>query len=337
MMNTRRDFLKGIATAAAGSAVSGCLTGGRAGQTHDPELTVFLSDIHVHGRKQDPVAGSFAYTQRELNLRIEEILAMRPLPRQVVTFGDLCFNCGEIESYRVAKEQFARLEAVGIKVVHGMGNHDRRNTFLEVFPDCAKLSPVKGRIVSIVDLGTSDLVLLDSLRGKDGEKAGPVDGALDEPQQEWLKGILPKWPRPVFVAAHHSDIELKVCGQPMGAFLKSCPNVMGYIHGHDHTWCRQSIVTWSTANEDTIRALILPSAGLWGDIGSVTFRTSADCAVATLHQTDYWFNVALREGERKPRLWRQIVAENQGQTCTFPYERLLRPRWSTLLKKAKQG
>lgn len=259
MMKTRRDFLKGTVCATAGAAITGCATVAKNGI--DPNLTVFLADIHIV--EDNPAyRKAFDYTKRELEKRVTEILALRPLPAHVVTFGDLAFNHGELSSYAFTVPLFKRLETAGIKVVHGMGNHDRRNTFLEVYPEYAKTTKVPGRIVSVVDLGTADLILLDSLKSKDGEVRGSVEGELDDAQQEWFASALPDWKRPVFVGAHHPAHELSVCGRRMVTFLKECPKVVGWFNGHDHVWRKECLVGWWAKNEDAIRSLTLPSAGL---------------------------------------------------------------------------
>lgn len=328
-MKTRRDFIRGTVCATTGAALAGCV--GVAGDAVDPSLTVFLSDIHVV--PDDPkYLPYFSHTREQLAAYVDEILKMRPRPACVVTFGDLCFNHGEASSYAFAARQFAKLEAAGIDVIHGMGNHDRRDTFAAAFPAAVGRTRVAGRFVSVVDLGSADLVLLDSLQGKDGEVSGPVDGALDEAQQKWLMDVLPGWKRPVFVGAHHPARELAVGKKDMVTFLMECPSVMGWICGHDHVWRKESLVGWRANNEDSIRSLTLPSAGLWGDIGFVTFRTEATQAVAVLDQRGYWFNNGPRPGERTYALWQTIVEENRGQYCRFPYERPLRPKWSTLRK-----
>jgi len=56
------------------------------------------------------------------------------------------------DDYRVFREIVVDpLEAVGIRVTLTMGNHDRRDAFLEVFPEYAKTTKVPGRIVSVVE------------------------------------------------------------------------------------------------------------------------------------------------------------------------------------------
>ena len=124
-MNTRREFLKRMTCATAGAAALGCASIRRDGI--DPNLTVFLSDIHVvpDGHRYLP---HFRHTREQLRCRIDEILAMRPRPARVVTFGDLAFNHGEATSYAYAAPLFDELAAAGIAVTHAMGNHDRRDT-----------------------------------------------------------------------------------------------------------------------------------------------------------------------------------------------------------------
>lgn len=285
---------------------------------YDENLTVFLSDVHVTG---DDGNRRWLFTRRELDARIAEILAMRPLPRRVVTFGDLAFGNGDPRDYKVVAPKFKLLRDVGIEVTHAMGNHDRRRTFLEFFPE-QSATLVEGRIVSEVKMPTCDLILLDSL------DEGKVSGALGEPQWAWLKETLAKRTRPTFVGAHHYPRDLTDAdrGARLVTLLKNAPCVAGWINGHGHHWIKTPLVSWGARNEDAIRALQLPSGGLWGDIGSVTFRTSQAEAVATLDEKAYWFNDAPHPGERLPETWKAIVDENRGQFCRFPYARAQRNR-----------
>ena len=306
----RRGFLKGLATVAAAAAAPGCIFLGKPSE-YDATLTVFLSDIHVCG---DPSLTRWHYTRAELDTRVVEILAMRPLPRRVVCFGDLAFNAGDPRDYRLAAATFKLLRDAGIEVTHAMGNHDRRAPFLEAFPEYAGKSPVEGRLVSVVKTPAFDLILLDSMKG-DG---GPVEGALDDAQQQWLEAELPKWPCPVFVGAHHGHNELRVAGAPLLTLLKRSPKVVGYINGHVHRWARQWSVNWSGGNERTIRWMSLPSAGFWGEIGSVRFRAFPGRAEAELVQHAFWFNDPTSFGKKKPSVWDVITRENQGERCTFP-------------------
>ena len=113
-------------------------------------------------------------------------------------------------------------------------------------------------------------------------------------------------------------------GKTIISALKDGPTVVGWINGHVHNWMKEPLVSWNATNQDTIRALHLPSAGLWGDIGYVEFRVGPTEAVASLVEKDYWFNDELHPDERKPEVWKAIVEENQGQFCRFPFARMLR-------------
>jgi len=319
---TRRNFL-GAGAAALAVGASGCRVFTGAANDFDDSLAVFLSDIHLCA---DPVHEMWHFTRGEFDSRIADILRMRPLPRNVIVFGDLCFNNGDVRDYRMLRLKLDLLTAAGVRVTLGMGNHDRRNTFLEVFPEYASSSPVPGRIVSVVKMKDCDLVLLDSLKGKDGEAVAPSFGELDKAQQEWLASYLPKCTHPTFVGAHHPARELRICGRKVGAILEESPKAVGWINGHEHCWMKEPVTSYigQAANQDTIRGLYLPSAGFWGDIGSVTFRTTPTEATATLVQTDYWFNSHLRLGEKKPEVWQTIIDENRGRFCRFPFARAYR-------------
>lgn len=319
-MTDRRDFLKGIGAAGAVCAASGCVSAFQS-VGFDDSLTVFLSDIHICGRDD---YSRWLYTRTELGKRVAEILAMRPLPRRVVAFGDFSFGIGELGDYRLGYEMMKPLEDAGIRVIHAMGNHDCRPNFLQVYPDYAKTSAVPGRIVSEVDLGSCDLVLLDTLEGDHVDRSGKVDGELNKSMLEYIADTFPKRKRPFLAGAHHFLGDISVGRKQLVTAIIDSPYCIGWINGHDHNWTKRSIVTWGFSNEDTVRSLTLPSAGLWGDIGYVTFRTGSDHAVASLVQHGYWFNDIRHPGESMPETWRDIIEENKGQTCRFSYERRMR-------------
>lgn len=123
---TRRGFLKGIV--ATGTATK--LFTAAAGD-YDEDLAVLLSDVHLCGTGR---SADRRFTCGEFDKLIAEILAMRPLPRRVIHFGDLSLANGAVEDYRLAKEKIALLEAAGIEFVHMMGTHDRRGKFASIFP-----------------------------------------------------------------------------------------------------------------------------------------------------------------------------------------------------------
>ena len=294
----------------------------------DENLSVLISDIHL---QTDPSNG-YSFTAREFPRRVREILAMRPLPRRVICFGDMTFNVGESESYAFLRKQIRPLEETGILVVLGMGNHDRRKNFLAAFPEAGRDQPVPGRIVHKVDLGTCDLVLLDTLSGSEESKFGEIG----EEQGAWLVRELMAAKRPVILGAHHSQRELKVGGRPIFELLRDSEKVVGWINGHDHCWKKETLFWGGGSNEDVIRSLTLPTAGAWGEIGLVTLRTHPDRAVATLKMIDMVWHDALKPGERRPKSFDAIVSDQNGERVTFPFERpMLRSRGSAQEEIAK--
>ena len=215
----RRNFI-GLASAAA----LGCVTR-KGAPEFDENLTVLISDPHVNG---NPAISNYLYPREWLVKTVNEILAMRPLPKYVISFGDLAFDHGMECDYKAAKEALKPLCDAGIKIVHGMGNHDRRLNFAKYFPEAAAQTAVPGRIVTVVHLAHCDFIMLDSLKGdNDGKSSGPVEGELNEAEGEWLKANLPGWKRPVLLGAHHPIKELSVGDTSLTEMLGACPNFAG--------------------------------------------------------------------------------------------------------------
>jgi hypothetical protein len=304
---SRRSFLAGFTAAAAAPAAFAKLKS-------DPDLAVLLSDVHVNG-----VEGKDMYQRGKFMRVVAEILKMDPLPGHAIFFGDLAWLHGRKEDYVSSSEGIKMLQDAGIHVTLGMGNHDRRSTFLEVHPSYLKTTKIPGRIVSVVDLGRADFIMLDGLQGTDDRgltEMGPGGGEFDKAQQDWLMDVLPKWKRPVFVGSHWPIREIKVGGKPIAQLFFQSPSVAGYIHGHDHRWYKTiSIRGWGDSRQ--IRGLCLPSTGHWGDIGYATLRLSKDRAVVSLRQYEYYFPSPIATDEKCTDMWRDITAENQNQTCTF--------------------
>ena len=137
----------------------------------DENLAVFLSDIHV--------GSEVPYAFDRLVKAVDDILAMRPRPRNVVVFGDLAHHYGRDEDYALSRPQIERLEKGGVKVTIGMGNHDRRDHFRKFYPDADRKSLVPGLFVSKVSLPHCDILMLDTLEqnSPDGEFCTVADGA----------------------------------------------------------------------------------------------------------------------------------------------------------------
>lgn len=272
----------------------------------DENLVVLISDLHSK-------PGS--YQPEKTRRVVEEILKMRPLPVNVITFGDLAYHTGRPEEYALAKELLAPLEEAGIKLTHAMGNHDRRANFAAAFPEKAAQTLLPGRMVFKVETPRADFIMLDSLQEGDNPNTWITPGALDAPQVELLRKMLAESDKPVFVGSHHPLSELRI-KDLLCENLSCC----GFIHGHDHIW-RPGWVHKDYKNAYILRTLCLPSTGHWGDIGYTAFRLYEDKAVAELHELEFFFPAdAPVESEVQSAM---IAEDNKGAKCSFTLKRTL--------------
>ena len=76
----------------------------------DPATAVLLSDIHICGELENGKSKHYPYNPTCLKLRIAEILSMRPLPANVLVFGDVAWDYGLEEDYRYAAELLSELD-----------------------------------------------------------------------------------------------------------------------------------------------------------------------------------------------------------------------------------
>jgi len=310
---TRRGFILGAGAVAADRALP------QTEAAHDPNLMVFLSDIHQH---DNTLRWKNGPTQQNAILPrlVEEILALRPLPANAVVFGDFSASCGWEEDFRLAAAALKPLSDAGIGLTLGMGNHDNRAMFLKVFPEYRSRMLLPERIVSKVSTPNADLILLDTLKAREGEdwaepsKGSHVEGAMDPVQRKWLRETLAAATRPTFVGAHHSAREVGIVKE-----IVTAPSVFGYIYGHDHQW-KDTFLHDGYSNSQTVQTATLPSGGFWGDIGYALFRTHADRAELTLRQTDFFFNRRWSERPR-PKHWLERVRMHDGLKVTFWYDK----------------
>lgn len=116
-MMERRDFLRGAGAIGMAALMDGCRLFTGAADDFDDSLAVFLADPHVC---DDDTQARWLYTREELDKRIAEILAMRPLPRDVIVFGDLVLDCGVAHDYEVARRKLKLLTDAGIRLTLGV-------------------------------------------------------------------------------------------------------------------------------------------------------------------------------------------------------------------------
>lgn len=284
----------------------------------DANLSVFISNPHVGASGLSGGYYTPGHTRHYFLRTIDEILKMDPLPGHLVIFGDLALWAGRTEDYEISRPMIDRLKTAGIGVAITMGNHDHRKPFLKIYPEYVETSPVPEHVVSTVDLGMCDLILLDTKWECRSE--GFVDnevGILQKLQQDWLVEAVKSAKRPFMVGGHHRPGGLRVGRERLWNFLCAQPQFIGYVNGDDHHWD----VLWHMrgGSRRLCHEVSLPSTGAWGDIGYALCRTSADRAVVSLVEKDFFYPHPLCEGDGRPAEWNTILKRNQGQFCTFFY------------------
>ena len=324
MGTSRREFLKECAAASVTLlGASGCSLMPTFGSLRkDDTLVAILSDCHV-GNWNSP-----KYQSEKFAECVARILALDPLPAKMLIPGDLAYLWGRKEDYELSRTLLQPVLDAGIEVTIGMGNHDRRENFLERWPEYADRSPVPGRIVSKVHGVYFDYIMADTLDQPEETDKWITPGTLDDAQREWLKAECAASKRPLLVLAHHPAGELGEPGKgntygsarKFGELImgtKEAPtNCCGYIHGHDHRWyVTRSLRHWSAGLVGQTAGL--PSTGHWGDIGYCLLREYPDRAELSLVQYDYFSPKPLPADAAPNPAWQAIVRDNAGKRCTF--------------------
>ncbi len=280
----------------------------------DPSKVVLISDIHICGEFKDGKPFKYPYNPTSLNLRIDEILALKPLPANVIVFGDVAWDYGLEEDYRYAAKLLKPLEEAGIKVTLALGNHDRRAPFFKVFPEYAQTTPVPGRAVSVVSLPDVDIVMLDSLAElpdlKPKQKT-TVSGHVDDAQIAWLKEYLDKTDRPVILGSHHPLKEMPA----LSDVITGSEKVAGYIYGHNHMWNKGVAILRPRKGTHMVPIVGLP-ATFYGDIGFAVMTADAKGATLEFTSQGFWWPQPV---ENPPAEWLQRQKDLQNEKCSIVF------------------
>jgi hypothetical protein len=262
----------------------------------DENLVALFADLHVTEDAGNP------HQRAGVARCVRDVLACNPRPANVLFYGDLSFNHGDTNDYRLLKKLVRPLEDAGVRWRACFGNHDRRAAFFSVFPGLAGEPLVAERLVTVVKTPRADFILLDSCL------EGPVNGGIDDAQRAWLQEALSRASKPVFVGAHHPLKETGLAG-----LLASNAVAAAYLYGHNHTWRPQG--------EEGVETLCLPSTGHWGDIGYVLVKLDAEGATFTLHQRDYYAPRPPAKPEDAKPEWRARVQKNDGSQWRVMFKR----------------
>lgn len=278
----------------------------------DPATTVLLSDIHICGELENGMSKHYPYNPTCLKLRMAEILSMRPLPANVIIFGDVAWDYGLEEDYRYAAELLSELEQAGIKVTLGMGNHDRREPFFKVFPSYTTSTKVAGRVVSVVEMPHFNFVMLDSLAELPNlrlRQATTVSGEISGGQIEWLQEFAKDNKRRLVLGAHHPLNEMANLEQ----FIAQTPAVAGYIYGHTHIWDKSVRVVRPRKELHMVQTVGLP-ATFYGDIGFVVMRSTPEAIKFEYSSKGFWWP---QPKENPPAEWLSRAKDLSDEHCQF--------------------
>lgn len=278
----------------------------------DPATAVLLSDIHICGELVDGKSKHYPYNPTCLKLRIAEILSMRPLPANVLVFGDVAWDHGLEEDYRYAAELLSELEQAGIKVTLGMGNHDRRAPFFKVFPQYATTTKVAGRVVSVVEMPDFDFVMLDSLAELPNLKlrqSTTVSGEISGGQIEWLQEFVKGRTRRVVLGSHHPLNEMG----NLEKFIVETPQVAGYVYGHLHIWSKSARVVRPRKELHMLPTVGLP-ATFYGDIGFTVMHSTPEAVTFEFSSKGFWWP---QPKENPPAEWQCRAEDLACEKCKF--------------------
>lgn len=157
-----------------------------------------ITDLHITTDK-DPVNKE----RNEMRLRavLRALHERKPRPVAIIASGDLV-DRGETEEYVELKKI---IDEVEIPLFLGLGNHDRRAPFREIFPS----TPVdpNGFVQWDADIDDLRVVMLDTL-----DEAKANDGAFCKKRAAWLDKTLKKARRkPTIIVLHHPPIASGIC------------------------------------------------------------------------------------------------------------------------------
>lgn len=290
---------------------------GEQSSSHDDQKTILMGDIHICGDfNEQGKPKYYPYNPICFEQQAREILAMRPLPKNLIILGDVAWDHGLKEDYEYAARLFRPLLEAGIHITMAMGNHDRREPFFEVFEEHRKQTRVAGRVVSVVELPDADFVVLDSLAELPNLKRGEsttVSGEIDEAQINWLEGYLAQAKRPVILGAHHPLNEMP----NLEAVIAKSPAAVAYIYAHVHTWNKGARIIRPKEPQRMVPHISLP-ATFYGDIGYAVMQTTPNKATITYSSNGFWWPQPV---ENPPAEWAQRQADLQGEKCTILFKK----------------
>ncbi|MCA9215182.1 MAG: metallophosphoesterase [Planctomycetales bacterium] len=209
-----------------------------------------LSDTHIPVTAGDGHRGFLP--QENLAKVVPQVVESQP--KLAIVNGDAARLDGQVGDYEKLRELLTPLAQVA--PIHiGLGNHDDRGNFFNVFPADAESKtsqPVTGKHVSLVDTPVVRIVVLDSLL-----YVNKVAGLLGKNQRDWLAEFLPTaTDKPIACFVHHTlddgDGSLLDVDR-LFSIVRPHKQVKAIFYGHSHRY--------EVSERDGVKLINLPAVG----------------------------------------------------------------------------
>ncbi len=181
-------------------------------------LIAQITDIHLGFEPENP----FELNRRRLHRTLGALLALDPAPDLLLVTGDLT-DLGDVGAYRHLRRA---LRKAPFPVHLGLGNHDRRAGFLEVFPETGTAD---GFVQYAIEAGPVRILMLDTL------EEGRQGGAFCETRARWLDQRLGEAPdRPTILVLHHPPVATGIEWMSAGPREAWVERLTAVVARHDH-------------------------------------------------------------------------------------------------------
>jgi 3',5'-cyclic AMP phosphodiesterase CpdA len=281
----RREFLKVSVVTGAAVVVQGCraMPGAQFRNENEEIHLALLSDTHIGTGESAKDPRGFDPSE-QLRRVLPHIIS--GAPRGVILNGDAASREGLPTDYRELKSLLEPLSRVA-PIYIGLGNHDHRANFKEVFATSAGLkADVLNHHVLIIEESFCRFIILDSLL-----YTKTAAGLLGEHQRAWLADYLKSHSdKPIILFVHHtlgdSDGDLLDANRLFEIIRPSTSSgrgphrqVKAIFYGHSHSW--------EIGEKQGVKLINLPSLGynFWEGqpVGWVDARFRRDGVALTLH------------------------------------------------------
>jgi 3',5'-cyclic AMP phosphodiesterase CpdA len=193
-----------------------------------------ITDIHLRSAGRDIIGLS---PLKQFKNALEHAAQTHPDAEYMVLMGDLT-NSGHPEEFEMVKEA---IEAYPIPITFMLGNHDRRDNFVSIFPNIALTK--SGHLQTRIDLGDDVLLCLDTLDGPPYPKYHHT-GLLCSERLNWLADQLATCAgKRVSLFMHHPPHDIGFPGMDciklknsvdLFAITAQHPNIRHIFAGHVH-------------------------------------------------------------------------------------------------------